>query len=90
MSTPQVKPPAARARVPLPQPSQAARPGSLKWTWASIRPGRMSSPCASIDLARVVSERAGRLERGDHAVGERDLGRLAADDRVEAHAALLR
>ena len=48
MSTPHVKPPAASARVPLPQPSQAARPGSLKCTCASIRPGRMSRPRASM------------------------------------------
>ena len=76
MSTPQVKPPAASARVPLPQPSQAARPGSLKCTCASISPGRTSSPRASmISRASSPSVPAGSTRR-DHAVRQRDLGAL--------------
>src|SRR3954451_19883583 len=43
-----VAPPAASARVPVDQPSQPVRPGSLKCTCASITPGRMWSQRASI------------------------------------------
>ena len=47
MSTPQVKPPGReRARSAAPSPPRTARPGSLKCTWASIRPGRMCEPVA--------------------------------------------
>ena len=41
MSKKAVPPPAARAREPVVRPSQSVRPGSLKWTWESIQPGRM-------------------------------------------------
>ncbi len=47
MSTTHVVPPAAAAAVPLAQPSQSARPGSLKCTCASTAPGRTRSPVAS-------------------------------------------
>src|SRR6266511_848380 len=43
-----VTPPAAAPRVPASQPSQSARPGSLKCTWASTRPGKTTSPGASM------------------------------------------
>src|SRR5574341_448 len=43
-----VTPPAAAPRVPASQPSQSARPGSLKCTWASTTPGRTTSPVASM------------------------------------------
>ena len=43
-----VAPPAASARVPVAQPSQSVRPGSLKCTCASITPGRRWSERASI------------------------------------------
>src|SRR3954451_24982993 len=43
-----VAPPAASARVPVAQPSQSVRPGSLKCTWASITPGSRCSERASI------------------------------------------
>ena len=48
ISTQAVAPPAASAAVPVAQPSQSARPGSLKCTWASIAPGSTCSPRASI------------------------------------------
>ena len=47
MSTTHVVPPAAAAAVPLAQPSQSARPGSLKCTCASTAPGRTRRPVAS-------------------------------------------
>ncbi len=53
ISTQAVAPPAASAAVPVAQPSQSARPGSLKCTWASIAPGSTCSPRAS------TSSRAG-------------------------------
>ena len=55
MSITVVVPPAAAARLPLGQPSQSARPGSLKWTCASTAPGRTSSPRASIVSAADTS-----------------------------------
>ena len=42
ISTIVVTPPAKAARVPVFHPSQWARPGSLKWTWGSMTPGRMA------------------------------------------------
>ena len=67
-----VAPPAAAPRVPLDQPSQSARPGSLKWTWASTAPGRTCRPRASISSS-AGSVQLGR-DRLDPAVGDRDVG----------------
>lgn len=39
MSTTVVTPPKAAARVPVQKPSHSVRPGSLRCTWASTRPG---------------------------------------------------
>ena len=47
MSMQAVAPPAASAAVPVAQPSQSVRPGSLKCTWASIAPGSTCRPRAS-------------------------------------------
>ena len=86
MSIAHVVPPAASAAVPVAKPSQSARPGSLRCTWASTTPGSTSSPRASI------SSRAGPLELGadgdDRALGHRDVALVAADQQVEvAHRA---
>ena len=54
ISTIVVTPPAKAARVPVFHPSQWARPGSLKWTWGSMTPGRMAfSPksCSAREMA---------------------------------------
>ena len=58
MSKKVVPPPAARAREPVVKPSQSARPGSLKWTWASIQPGRMRASRKLIS-SRAVPESEG-------------------------------
>jgi hypothetical protein len=39
ISTTVVTPPLAAACVPVQKPSHSVRPGSLRWTWASTRPG---------------------------------------------------
>ncbi len=51
MSKTVVVPPAAAAREPVAKPSHSVRPGSLKWTCASITPGKMVKPVASISCA---------------------------------------
>jgi hypothetical protein len=48
MSTNSVPPPAANAVEPVANPSQSARPGSLKWTCGSTTPGSTWQPAASI------------------------------------------
>ena len=57
MSKNVVPPPAARAREPVVKPSQLVRPGSLKWTWASIQPGsiRFSPKSISSSAAAEIS-----------------------------------
>ena len=75
ISTQAVAPPAASAAVPVAQPSQSARPGSLKCTWASIAPGSTCSPRAS--TSSPAPSELGR-DRGDHAVLDRDVGRSVA------------
>ena len=50
-----VKPPAASARDPVPNPSQSVRPGSLKCTCGSIPPGKRCSPRAVDLLAASAS-----------------------------------
>ncbi len=43
-----VTPPSTAARLPDSRSSLASSPGSRKWTWLSITPGRMVSPVQSI------------------------------------------
>ena len=52
----------ARA-VPVAKPSQSARPGSLKCTWASIAPGSTCSPRASISSRRRLERARARSPR---------------------------
>ena len=51
MSKKQVPPPAARAVEPVARPSQCSRPGSLKCTWASMKPGKTKAPHTSRSMA---------------------------------------
>ena len=51
MSKKHVPPPAASAAEPVAAPSHSARPGSLKWTWTSISPGKHVQP-GRVDLLR--------------------------------------
>ena len=48
MSMMVVMPPQTAAVEPVEKSSLCVTPGSRKWTWASIRPGRMCRPVASI------------------------------------------
>ena len=81
ISTQAVAPPAASAAVPVAQPSQSARPGSLKCTWASIAPGSTCSPRASTS-SRAGSPISGAI-LGDDAVVDGDVPLIAADDQVD-------
>ena len=45
--------PATAAREPVSHVSSCSRPGSRKWTWASITPGRTCKPAASYSAAAV-------------------------------------
>ena len=56
ISTTQVMPPEIAAREPVPKSSLWVKPGSRKCTWASISPGRMCFPLASISRVPSGSE----------------------------------
>src|SRR5688572_26996503 len=79
MSKKQVPPPAASADEPVSKPSQSVRPGSLKWTWWSMRPGNRCRPVASI------SSRAWPVMDGESSAGlvEVDVGVGGAWEEVQ-------
>ena len=90
MSTPQVKPP-GRERPRAAAPALPGGPSRVVEVHVGVdQSGQDVQPARVDDLARVLSQRACRLDGRDHAVGQSDLGALGADDRVEGHAALLR
>ena len=73
MSKKHVPPPAAKAAVPVSNPSHSARPGSLKCTCGSTTPGKTWSPVASISVvaspeARPRRRRSGRRRSRDRPV----------------------
>ena len=59
MSPKVVPPPATRARLPVDNPSQSARPGSLKWTCVSTAPGKACRPVASNSAVPAGATRPG-------------------------------
>ena len=76
MSMKHVPPPATSAAEPVGTPSQEARPGSLKCTWASSTPGNTCRPRASIVSRAGTGDLRGQL--GDPAALDADIQRLHA------------
>ena len=90
MSTAQVKPPAASARVPLAKPSQSARPGIVEVHVRVDQAGQHVQPGRVDHLPRAVAQLAAGRDVRDHAVGDDHVDVPAAHDGVETHAVALR
>ena len=84
MSTAHVVPPAASAAVPVSNPSQS-RAARVVEVDVRVDGAREDEQAARVDLL-VRSALELRTDRGDHAVGDREVGVVAADQEVVRHA----